>query len=205
MKNKILGMFVCMLLIATAVPAVESLKILTVQKTPNNSTPNKALIFGEITNLQTYSETIVFQAVNIKVITFFPFSFIPYTSGEYFEILQEHKGLIGVHFILALTTLHIPEIVCIADSFTNRLIIIMADANTRWKDVAITLDKPGATYQVFNTNGTSIAPVNNTASAGVARVIAGEYIQLSTYSGNVTTTLSYIPTSRYLGTWTINV
>jgi hypothetical protein len=211
MKKKIIGLVVCMFLIGTTIPAVESLKIPTVQNTSNNaalqklSYQQKALIFGEITNLWTYEETIVFQAVKIKVVTFFPFSFNPYTSGEYFEILKEYKGFIGVRFIFALTTLYTPEIACIADSFIDRIFITLADANINWKDIAITLDKRGATYQVFYYNGTAIAPVNNTASAGVAQVTDGQYIQLSTYKGNVTTTLRYIPTGISFGTWIINV
>ncbi len=211
MNNKIIGIFVCMLLIATVVPTIESFKISTVQDTFNSSSmqrltnQQKAFIFGKITNLSTYDESIVFQAVKIKVITFSPFSFNPYKSGEYFEILKEHKGFIGIYFIFALTTLHTPEIACIADSFINRIFIVAADANIKWRDIEITLDKPGATYQVFESSEKAIAPVNNTAYAGVAEVIAGEFIQLSTYKGNVTTTLRYIPTNIYLGTWTINV
>jgi len=211
MKKKIIGIFVCMLLIATSVPTLGFLKISSAQNSPNNSTfqkltsQQKALIFGKITNLTTYDESIVFQAVKIKVITFTPFSFNPYTSGECFEILKEHKGLIGIDFIFALVTLHSLEITCNADSFINRIFIINVDLKIKWRDIAITLDKSGATYQIFDRNGTVIAPVNNTASAGVADVTYHDYIQLSTYKGNVTTTLRYIPTNLYLGSWTIDV
>ena len=79
------------------------------------------------------------------------------------------------------------------------------DLKIKWRDIAITLDKSGATYQIFDRNGTAIAPVNNTASAGIAEVTYHDYIQLSTYNGNVTTTLRYIPTNQYLGSWTIDV
>jgi hypothetical protein len=211
MKNKIIGIFVGMLLLATAVSTTGSLKISSVQNTPNNSTlqklsfQQKALIFGEITNLTTYDECIVFQAEKIKVITFSPFSFNPYISGEYFEILKEHKGFIGLDYIFALTTLHTPEIVCSVDSFIDRLRIIMVDISIKWRDIEISLDTPGATYQVFTASDKAIAPVNNTAYAGDAVVTYKDYIQLSTYRGNVTTTLRYIPTNIYLGSWTVHV
>jgi len=59
-----------------------------------------ALIFGRIANLTTVDDTIVFEAVNIKVVTFKPFSFNPYTSGEQFIISKDYKGLLGYRFIL---------------------------------------------------------------------------------------------------------
>jgi len=211
MNNKIIGIFVCMLLMVTAVSTIGSVKISSVQNTPNNSTlqtltyQQKALIFGQITNLTTYDESIVFQALKLKIITFSPFSFNPYTSGESFEILKEHKGFIGLQFIFAWTALHTPEIVCSADSFTNRLQVIMVDISIKWKDIDITLNKPGATYQVFNVSEIALAPVNNTAYAGKAVVTYHDYIQLSTYKGNVTAMLRYIPTNISLGSWTVHV
>jgi hypothetical protein len=98
-----------------------------------------------------------------------------------------------------------PNIACTTDSTTNRITIATADANVNWSDIVITLNKQGATYQVFYANGTVIAPVNNTAASGVAQVTAGDYIQLSTYTGNVRVTLMYVPTNSLLGSWTINV
>ena len=60
-----------------------------------------AFIFGRIANLTTVDDTIMFEAVNIKVITFKPFSFNPYKSGEKFIISKDYKGLVGYRFILA--------------------------------------------------------------------------------------------------------
>lgn len=211
MNSKIIGILVGMLLIVPAVSTTGSLKSSSAQNTPDNSPlqilsfQQKALVFGEITNLTTYDESIVFQAVKIKVITFSPFSFNPYISGEYFEILKEHNGFIGLEYIFALTTLHTPEIVCSVDSFIDRLRVIMVDISIKWRDIEITLDKPGATYQVFRVGEIPIAPVNNTAYAGDAVVTYGDYVQLSTFRGNVTTTLRYIPTNISLGSWTIHV
>ena len=62
----------------------------------------RAFIFGIIVNLTTVDDTIMFEAVNIKVITFQPFSFVPYMSGEQFTILNNYKGFLGYRFIFAL-------------------------------------------------------------------------------------------------------
>jgi hypothetical protein len=64
--------------------------------------PRTALVFGRITNLSAEGEYITFQAVNTKVITFGPFSFNPYTSGEHIAISKEYKGFVGARFIFAL-------------------------------------------------------------------------------------------------------
>lgn len=46
----------------------------------------KAFIFGKITNLSTQGDYITFEAVKTRVITFSPFSFNTYISGENFII-----------------------------------------------------------------------------------------------------------------------
>jgi hypothetical protein len=98
-----------------------------------------------------------------------------------------------------------PNVACTTDSTSNKIQVATADANINWRDIVITLDKTGATYRVFYANGTAIAAVNNTAAAGVAQVAAGDYILLSTTTGNVKSTLKYIPTNSLLGSWTLNV
>jgi len=98
-----------------------------------------------------------------------------------------------------------PNVACTTDATANKITVATADANIKWKDIVITLDKAGATYQIYYANGTPIAPVNTTAGAGVAQVTAGDYILLSTYIGNVKTTLKYTPTNSLLGSWTVNV
>jgi flagellin-like protein len=98
-----------------------------------------------------------------------------------------------------------PNVACTTDSITNKIQVATADANIKWKDIVVTLDKPGATYRVYYANGTAIAAVNNTAAAGVADVSAGDYILMSTYTGNVRASLKYVPTNSLLGSWTINV
>jgi len=60
------------------------------------------LIFGRITNLNTEGDIITFEAVNIRCITFFPFSFNHYSSGETITISKDYMGLVGTRFIFAL-------------------------------------------------------------------------------------------------------
>ncbi len=55
-------------------------------------------MFGRIINLNTTGEYITFNAVNVRVITLSPFSFIPYTSGELITILKDYTGLLGALF-----------------------------------------------------------------------------------------------------------
>jgi PKD repeat protein len=63
---------------------------------------DRVFIYGIIINLTTAGDTIMFDAVNIKVINFQPFSFIPYMSGEQFTILNNYKGFLGYRFVFAL-------------------------------------------------------------------------------------------------------
>ena len=60
------------------------------------------LIIGRITNLNAEGDFITFEAVNIQCITFFPFTFNPYTSGKKITILQDYIGVVGTRFIFAL-------------------------------------------------------------------------------------------------------
>jgi parallel beta-helix repeat protein len=60
-----------------------------------------AFIFGKITNLSTQGDYITFEVVKTRVITFAPFSFITYASGEEFIILKEHLGFINIQYVLA--------------------------------------------------------------------------------------------------------
>jgi len=98
-----------------------------------------------------------------------------------------------------------PNMACTTDSTTNRITVATADSNIKWTDIVVTLDKTGATYQVFYANGAPIDAVNHTSGSGVTEVSVGDYILLSTYTGNVMATLKYIPTNCLLGSWTINV
>jgi len=62
----------------------------------------KAFIFGKITNLSSQGEYIQFEAYRTRVITFHPFSFNTYMSGEVFVISKEYQGFAGVRYIFAL-------------------------------------------------------------------------------------------------------
>ena len=68
-----------------------------------------ALIFGRITNLSAIENIITFDAVNIRVITFSPLSWIPHTSDEKFIVSKNYFGFVGTRWILALCGLSLKE------------------------------------------------------------------------------------------------
>lgn len=176
----------------------------------------KAILFGRFMWVTSDSDYTTIEAVNLRMIPFNPFEYRHFIDGEQITFSNQYLGIIignQVYQILfgifdvsvGSAPPQTPNIACTTDSTLNRITVATADFDIKWRDIAITLDQPGASYQVFSANGTAIAPVNTTALAGAAEVLAGDYIQLSTYSGNVRTTLRYIPTNSLLGTWTVNV
>ncbi|MBN2600140.1 MAG: type IV pilin N-terminal domain-containing protein, partial [Candidatus Thermoplasmatota archaeon] len=98
-----------------------------------------------------------------------------------------------------------PNVACTTDSTTDRITIATADANILWRDVTITLDQAGATFRVYYANGNPVDLVNATSGAGTAQISAGDYVLMTTHTGNVKATLKYIPTNSLLGSWTVNV
>ncbi len=173
----------------------------------------KAILFGRFIDLISDGAYTTIEAVDLRMIPFQPFEYRHFIDGEQITFSNQYHGLIIANqFLIGIFDVAVgsappqtPNIACVTDSTLNRITIATAEFGIKWRDIAITLDQPGATYQVFYANGTAIAPVNMTALAGVAEVLAGDYIQLSTYSGNVRTTLRYIPTNSLIGTWTVNV
>jgi hypothetical protein len=82
MKNKIVGIFVCVLFLATAVPTVESLDNGTITTTPSSSYElRQAFIFGRYTNLTAESGYITIDAVSLWVIYKEPTSFVHFPRG----------------------------------------------------------------------------------------------------------------------------
>jgi len=57
------------------------------------------IIIGKIDNLNTGVDTITFEAVNIRCIQFFPFGFIPYTSGEQITVSDQYFGLLTPNIV----------------------------------------------------------------------------------------------------------
>jgi PKD repeat protein len=173
----------------------------------------KAILFGRFMDLISDGAYTTIEAVDLRMIPFQPFEYRHFIDGEQITFSNQYHGLIIANqFLIGIFDVAVgsappqtPNIAFVTDSTLNRITVATAEFGINWRDIAITLDQSGATYQVFYANSTAIAPVNNTANAGVAEVLAGDYIQLSTYSGNVRTTLRYIPTNSLLGTWTINV
>jgi PKD repeat protein len=64
-------------------------------------TYQEVFIFGSFSNQTYIGDTIQFEADNIRVITFQPFSFIPYRSGEHFTILKTFRGYVGTWCLFA--------------------------------------------------------------------------------------------------------
>jgi len=76
-----------------------------IEEIPHETT--SAFIFGKISNYTTYDDVIGFEAVKLRVITFIPLNITLYEAGEQFTILQEHRGLIGKHYVLSFCKIQI--------------------------------------------------------------------------------------------------
>ena len=96
-----------------------------------------------------------------------------------------------------------PAMQCSVDSDTNRIIITSVDENVKWKDIAI-ITNPAATWQIQDANYKGLAKIGIIATI-TTYVAVGDNILVLTPSGAVTISLMYIPTSAYLGEWTVNV
>jgi hypothetical protein len=59
-------------------------------------------IIGKIDNLFTEEDIITFEAVDIRCIQFFPFGFIPYSSGESIIISEDYIGLLTPKSVCAI-------------------------------------------------------------------------------------------------------
>lgn len=82
MKKKFIGMFVCVLLLTTAVPVVASLNNGTMTTPPSSSCAlRKAFLFGRFSNLTGQSGLITVEAVNLWGIYKEPFSFAHFPRG----------------------------------------------------------------------------------------------------------------------------
>jgi len=208
MKKKLLVFAVSILAVVLLVLGSLSNVGVGYQIVQNPISKYTTFMFGKTTSLQVMGNYISFQAVNIIVITIFPFSFHSYSSGEYFEIYKEHRGLIALEFIFALTNAFIPNIACVCDNNLNRLVIACADANVKWKNMAITTDTPLATWRVFSADGTPLDGWNSTMNADID-IIAGDYLLFqfnkTTPPTDVKITFYYIPTDKLTGIWTLNV
>jgi len=68
-----------------------------------NTTPEfqRAFIVGRTINLSSQGDYILFNAIDIRVVTFAPFNFNTYVSGELFTIAKDYFGFIGRNRIIA--------------------------------------------------------------------------------------------------------
>jgi flagellin-like protein len=100
-----------------------------------------------------------------------------------------------------------PNVACTTDSTTDKIQVATADANIKWRDVVISTDQSSADWQIHWANGTGMAAINAypTLTYSQYEISAGDYINVSGYTGNVKLTFKYVPTNSLLGSWTINV
>jgi len=82
MKYEIVGIVICILLVATALPTVTSLDNGIILTTPSNSSElRQVYIFGRYTNLTAQDEYLIIEAVHLWVIYKEPRSFGHFPAG----------------------------------------------------------------------------------------------------------------------------
>lgn len=136
---------------------------------------------------------------NSTVCYFFEFS----NNGEILTLKREgdadvqltKKGLQG--------TQQTPDIECSIDSSINRIIIVSIDPNVKWSDISITTN-PTARWQVQDANNQGLAKIDTTAT--ITRFVSvGDTIFVLDTVGDITVTLTFLPTNQVLGNWIVNV
>ncbi|MFA5103324.1 MAG: hypothetical protein WC525_09250 [Candidatus Thermoplasmatota archaeon] len=95
------------------------------------------------------------------------------------------------------------NITCTVNNATNRVIVASVDANVKWSDIAITTTPP-ASWQVQDSSYNGLAGIGTTATIS-AYVTVGDNIFVWDVPGNITVTLTYLPTNHLIGNWTVNV
>ena len=208
MRKKLIGIFVCVLLTISVVPSVESTNNCNILSTAQGTD----LLFGKIIDLKINDESIIFLSVNLKVFRFDTLLFNSYNLTSTFEISKEYKGVIGEHFIFALTkiiAINAPDIDCLIDSDSNSILIVYAQANIKWKNIKITPDHPNIAWRVFNGNFSNPIDGWNSTIHATRDVLAGDFIYLqfnqTTPHFIVTVALKYIPTNSLIGIWKVQV
>ena len=96
-----------------------------------------------------------------------------------------------------------PNIQCITNSTSNRLILTSIDTNVKWRDIKITTN-PISAWQVQDINKNQLAKIGTTTTI-VRYVTVGDNIIILDTVGDVAVTLIYIPTNALLGNWTVHV
>ncbi len=90
-----------------------------------------AFLLGRLDNLITEEEIITFEAVNIRAITFFPFTYNHYKSKELITISKYYFGLVGARFIAAFCGLsYRPSIISMNilswDNISNKIVWLVS-------------------------------------------------------------------------------
>lgn len=96
-----------------------------------------------------------------------------------------------------------PDIECTTDSSSNRVIIVSIDPNVKWSDINISTN-PVAKWQVQDAENQGLAKIDTTAT--ISRFVSsGDAILVLETIGDISVTLTFIPTNEVLGNWIVNV
>lgn len=116
---------------------------------------------------------------------------------------QEHPAMVVLTKKGLQGTTQTPDIECIPDSSTNKIIIVSIDPNVKWSDINISTN-PVATWQVQDAQNHGLAKIDTTAT--ISRYVsADDSILVLETVGDITVTLTFIPTNEVLGNWIVNV
>jgi hypothetical protein len=105
--------------------------------------PPKAIIFGEITNINEDGFFTTFEAINMRCIKLIPFSYDLYRSGEqitvvdrYFRILKPNL-VYGIFGYIGASTEPTPQILFQKTSFDKLMVTYTQQTDILWSDIAI--------------------------------------------------------------------
>jgi hypothetical protein len=146
--------------------------------------PPKAIIFGEITNINEEGFFTTFNAINLRCIQIIPFNFELYRSGEQITVLDIYYRILkpnlvyGIFGYIGASTEPTPKIHFTITSFDKLMVTYTEKSDILWSDIAIIgmCDR---------------SELDNYVSVGD---------QITNCTGTIQ--LFYIPTNIMLGYWT---
>ena len=131
MKTKILGICVSILLIAIAVPAVESHDNRTITTNPSSSYQLKnAILFGRFTEMATEGDNITVKAVNLRMIHGNPFEYRHFISGENITFSNQYRGILLENLLIGSFTVTYPistNSLAVMDTILGTIVIELYD------------------------------------------------------------------------------
>ncbi len=165
----------------------------------SDSTVEKESSSGQMNNAGTWTVKNTQLCLNNTLCYIFEFS----NNGNTLTINRSGESDIVLTKKDQQGTSQTPNIQCITNSTTNRLILTSIDANVKWRDIKITTN-PISSWQVQDANKNQLAKIGTTTTI-VRYITVGDNILVLDTVGDVAVTLSYIPTNALLGNWTVHV